>query len=186
MIRRFAMLLAVVSLALPAVGHESEPPDSELVADRIITVTDDFIVDVYHNGKFIRDEQRTLLHDQSGATVDRIDVELKHGDWLVVNVVNNRYRWGGAYYFAAVGQRGQGAEARVGMTSEVGSRWSACDDPSQVARFIAERDYLRSSAVKPVLVPWQDGDALMEKHAGSSAEAIWGSCRNTWLKFVAE
>jgi hypothetical protein len=187
MTSKFVKLFAVFCLVASAVGEETARPPKEIIADRIFTVTDDFIVEVYHNGQSVPDERRTLLVERFGATVELIDVPLRRGDWLVVNVVNNRFRWGGAYYFAAVGQIGKGAERSVGMTSEVGgTAWCACDDPGKVARFIAERDYLRKSAVKPVLVPWHEGDDLMESHAGSSAEAIWGSTRNTWLKFVAE
>src|SRR6476646_5439873 len=76
-------------------GRETPP----LRARYLITVADDFLVDVYRNGRAVPDAKRTLLDERFGATVERLDVEVRKGDWLVFNVVNNRMRWGGASYF---------------------------------------------------------------------------------------
>ena len=111
----------------------------ELIADHLFTVADDFIIDVYHNGEKVPDTKRTLLLERFGATAERIDIEVRQGDWLVFNVVNNRMRWGGCSYFAVTGRASTG----VAFTTELESgRWSCCDSPAKVADFLRDRLYL--------------------------------------------
>src|SRR4051794_10636228 len=98
-----ATLILVLVWSLHAVGQPGEPR-GEVIADRLFTVVDDFIVDVYHNGVKVPDARRTLLVELFGATAERLDVDVKQGDWPVFNVVNNRMRWGGCSYFAVTGR----------------------------------------------------------------------------------
>ncbi len=105
----------------------------------LVTVADDFIVDVYRNGQKIDDSSRTLLGELFGATVERIDVPLFAGDWVVFNVVNNRMRWNGFLLF----RRRRNARAgshRLHQFAFFGD-WSACDSPAEAARFIARRNF---------------------------------------------
>ena len=120
--------------------------------------------------------------DVFGATVERIRVDVRPGDWLVFNVVNNRMRWGGSSYFAV---KGQGTH---GFATELDSgRWSCCDDLEQVGQFIAERDRFADHRALPVTKPWSDGNAMMARHAdGWNGQAIWGGSRNTWIKYIAQ
>jgi len=186
--RRLATTVTTCALTLlvtaPA-GAQTKPKKDVTVAQYVITVADDFIVDVYLNGERVPDARRKLLLERFGATVERIDVPVRRGDWLVFNVVNNRLRWGGAYYFAAAGI--QKDETSVGFTTELDSgRWSCCDNPGNVARFISDRDFLASNSAQPVQRPWHEGDRIMSRHVkGWSGAPLWGSTRNTWIKFVA-
>ena len=156
---------------------------SQLLANHLITATDDFIVDVYHNGVKVPDDRRELLNEIHGATVERIKVDVRPGDWLVFNVVNNRMRWGGGSYFG-VAARG---DSGVAFTTDLDSgRWSCCDDLKEVARFIADRNALDDHRALPIANPWGDGDSLMEHHSdGWKGRPIWGGSRNTWIKFIA-
>src|SRR5262245_35721040 len=99
MIRATALLL-VLSLVAGGSPPLESPAATEARANYLITVTDDFVVDVYLNGKPIADAQRQLLDERFGATAEQMNVAVKKGDWLVFNVVNNRLRWNGAKYFA--------------------------------------------------------------------------------------
>ena len=153
------------------------------VADTLITVTDDFIVDVYQNGVKLPDQRRELAEDAHGATVERIKVDIRPGDWLVFNVVSNRMRWGGSAYFAVSGRGPSGVRI---VTETDSGRWSCCDDLTQVGRFIAERDHLADHRAMAPPVPWSDGDSLMARHSdGAASKPIWGGSRNTWIKFIA-
>jgi hypothetical protein len=165
----------------PSAGQTGEPR-GEVIADHLFTVTDDFIIDVYHNGQKVPDSRRTLLVEQFGATAERIDIEVKKEDWLVFNVVNNRLRWGGCSYFAVTGQGGDG----VAFTTESESgRWSCCDEPGKVSRFISDRLYLGEQRAQPIENPWSGGDDLMKQVAdGWTGKPLWGQSRNTWIKFV--
>ena len=167
---------------LTATGR-SEPPPGLVIADRLFTVADDFIVDVYHNGVKVPDEKRTLMHEVFGATAERIDIEVREGDWVVFNVVNNRLRWGGASYFGVAGR----GESGVAFTTEPGNgRWSCCDDTEEGSEFIGDRDYLAGNAAQPIQKPWAEGDGLMNQIAdGWTGKPIWGRSRNTWIKYVA-
>lgn len=155
------------------------------LAQYLVTVADDFIVDVYLNGERVPDTRRKLLVERFGATVERIGIPVEKGDWLVFNVVNNRMRWGGAYYFAAAGIRSD--ETTIGFTTELTSgRWSCCDNPGNVTRFISDRDYLTSNTARPVERPWHEGTPIMKGRVqGWSGSPVWGGTRNTWIKFVA-
>jgi hypothetical protein len=155
-----------------------------VMANRLIAVVDDFIVDVYHNGRRVPDSKRSLRDEVFGATVEAIDVEVRQGDWLVFNVVNNRLRWGGARYFAVAGvKEGSGTAFTTELTT---GRWTCCDDPSQAAAFIADPRFLQDQLAHKIQTPWDQGDALINQHAdGWNGSAIWGESRNTWIRFVA-
>ena len=155
----------------------------EVIANAIYTVADDFMVDVYHNGEKVPDSKRTMLEEIYGATVEKINIEVREGDWVVFNVVNNRLRWGGCSYFAAAGMK---ANLRVGFVSETDSgRWVACDDPGQVATFIAYPEGLAKPA-RRIETKWDQGDSRMNGITdGWQGSAVWGDSRNTWIKYVA-
>ena len=186
--RQLSIILAVVGLCLltPSSSQAKKgPAGDEVLAQYLYTVADDFIVDVYYNGERVPDAKRHVLLERFGATVERIDVAVRSGDWLVFNVVNNRLRWGGAYYFAAAGMKPD--ETTIGFTTELSSgQWSCCDNPSNVSRFVSDRDFLASHAAQRVARPWHEGDEHMKGHAkGWSGVPLWGTSRNTWIKFVA-
>ena len=155
----------------------------EVIANAIYIVADDFVVDVYHNGEKVPDSRRTMLEEIYGATVEKIEVEVREGDWIVFNVVNNRLRWGGCSYFAAAGMK---ANLGVGFVSEADSgRWVACDDPGQVAAFIAYPEGVAKPA-RRIAAKWDQGDARMNGITdGWKGSAVWGDSRNTWIKYVA-
>src|SRR4051794_34206143 len=160
--------LGLAALLAIAPGFSGDAPaqlpeaSARVLASTLITVADDFIVDVYHNGVKVPDDRRELVEEVHGATVERIRVDVRAGDWLVFNVVNNRMRWGGSSYFAVTGRGDSG----VAFTTELDSgRWSCCDDPAQVGQFIAEPDRFINHRVLPISNPWGDGDSLMARHA---------------------
>jgi hypothetical protein len=179
--RLLALGLFTVACGLPAASNGGSPPEP-LRARYVITVADDFVADVYHNGRVVPDSRRQLLLERFGATAERIELEVRRGDWLVFNVVNNRLRWGGAYYFAVAGCF---APAEFGFTSRLDDgAWSACDTPRDVDRFIAQKTYLQHRPAQPVAQPWSEGPTLMREYAGNSWDGapVWGASRNTWIK----
>src|SRR4051812_19071412 len=100
--------LAALLAITPSFAGDAPSPLSEragpVLARTLIAVADDFIVDVYHNGVKVPDDRREMVEEVHGATVERIKLDVRKGDWLVFNVVNNRLRWGGASYFAVSGR----------------------------------------------------------------------------------
>lgn len=162
--------------------HARETPRAKYV----ITVADDFVVEVYHNGKAVPDSKRKLLNERFGATTERIDEPIARGDWLVFHVVNNRLRWGGASYFAAAGCFVDNEYGFVTST-ETGA-WSACDSPRDADRFISDRNFLKHRPAHKITQPWSDGDTYIRAYAGTSwnGEPIWGANRSTWIKYIAE
>lgn len=177
-------LLSVGELAAGLASGLARPVRrGEVTANAVYVVADDFVVDVYHNGEKVPDAKRTLLEEIYGATVEKVEIEVREGDWVVFNVVNNRLRWGGSSYFAAAGMR---ANLGVGFVSETQSgRWLACDDPGQVATFLAHPEGVAKSA-RRIEAKWDQGDARMNGITdGWKGEAVWGDSRNTWIKYVA-
>lgn len=187
----FALILvAVVLFALwrTRANHEAVVrvtiPQGPVIANHVYTAADDFIVDIFHNGKRVSDNERTMVAEVFGATAEKIDIIVREGDWLVFNVVNNRFRWDAAYYFAAIGL---GENDTIGFASELQSgHWSFCDDPGEVPRFIAEPGYLATNHARAVYRPWDRGEGIMRGFSQDwQGQPLWGTNRNTWLKFVA-
>lgn len=167
----------------PKVEKGVRPPD--LLATHLITVADDFVVEAYKNGVRLQDGQRKLLDELHGATVERMSVDLRPGDWLVFHVVNNHLRWGGAKYFAVAGCLGSND---FGFVSDPASEsWSVCDDPARARDFIRQRDEGTDIRAGAIAKPWADGDGHMRKHAGKGfpGKPLWGGGGSTWIKFVA-
>jgi len=168
---------------LPKTDKTSAP--SNLLASYLITVADDFVVEAYKNGVRIQDDQRKLLNEVHGATAERMNVDVRPGDWLVFHVVNNHLRWGGAKYFAVAGCKGTND---FGFVSDpASSDWSVCDEPSRVRDFIRQRDEGTEIRAGVIAKPWVDGDAMILKHAGDGfpGKALWGGGGSTWIKYVA-
>jgi hypothetical protein len=168
-------------ISAPEVAKERKP----VLAKHLITVTDDFVVEAYKNGKRIEDGKRVLLNEIFGATVERMDVEVRPGDWLVFHVVNNRQRWGGSKYFAVAGMLGTN---EVGFVSDPASEaWSACDDPDRVRDFIRRREEGTEVRASPIAKPWEEGDEHMRQNTGDafSGKPLWGGGASTWIKYVA-
>lgn len=162
-------------------NRQSRAP--ERLATHLITVTDDFVIEAYKNGRRI--EMRELLDEIHGATVERMDVEVRHGDWLVFHVANNRLRWGGVKYFAVAGCHGKN---EFGFVSDPASNaWSVCDDPERAREFIRMRDAGTEIRAGAIAKPWKEGDAHMRRHAGEDfpGKPLWGGGSSTWIKFVA-
>jgi hypothetical protein len=158
--------------------------DARVRAHQVVTVTDDFVVDVYHNGVRVPDTKRKLLLDRFGATVEGMSVEVQRGDWLVFHAVNNRLRWDGAYFFGVAGVLAPG---EFGFVSELASgAWSVCDSPALADRFISEKHFLSDNRAALVERPWHEGRELMERYAGGAwpGEPIWGRERSTWIKII--
>jgi len=109
---------------------------------------------------------------------------VRAGDWLVFNVVDDRLRWHGAFYFGAGGTR---YGTVIGFVSELRSgQWSCCDDPSQVTRFISDRDYLTNNFAHAIAHPFDRGAKEMQNMIhGWPGEGLWGTTANTWIKYRA-
>lgn len=183
---KFSKTLLVLLCAGFVLGLSPRPvwADEDVVANYVITSADDFLVDVYHNGEVVPDGCRHMLSERFGATSERIDLQVRRGDWIVFHVVSDRMRWGGVRYFAAAGLF---EKNEFGFVSHPDSRqWSACDNTSRVAKFIAKKDFMSHSPAQKVTEIWRDGDELMKQFAGDSwcGEPLWGCSRDTWLKFI--
>ena len=156
-----------------------------VVAAGIQIVADDFVADIHHNGKLVPAESRKLQAEIFGAQAERVALSLRPGDWVVFNVVNNRLRWKGAYYFAAAAVDVDGLVVFASQTT--GGEWSACDDVAKAAQFINERDYLRDHKAQRVAKEWDRGDREMHRVCPDfTGEGIWGdpAARSTWIKFI--
>jgi len=165
---------------------ETEPKRApDVLCEYLITVADDFVVDVYHNGKPVPEAKRELLVERFGATAEKVKVTVRTGDWLVFHVVQNRLRWEGSKYFAVAGCF---AKDEFGFVSDPASEnWSVCDDPAKAPGFIRNRNAGRKVRALAIEVPWGEGDQYMKECAGQDfgGRALWGRAPSTWIKFVA-
>jgi hypothetical protein len=172
---------AATKPSVPVVPGELMP----VVATGIHIVADDFVADIHHNGKLVPAENRKLRAEIFGAQVEYVSLNLRPGDWVVFNVVNNRLRWNGAYYFAAAAVDIDGL-AVLSSQARTGD-WSACDDLAQAAKFVADRDHLRDQKPQPIAKPWDRGDKEIARAVPDfDGDGIWGgpTARSTWIKLV--
>lgn len=179
-----AVLCSWAAFTTSCTPGSPQPNNAPVRAESLITAADDFIVDVYHKGIPVPDSDRQVLLERFGATVERIAVQARQGDWLAFHVVNDRLRWGGVYYFAVAGGWTTNG---YGFVSELRSgAWSACDDPTKAARFIRDKTFMSDNKASPVERPWQDGSPLMKQFAGSTwnGEPVWGQKPSTWIKVI--
>jgi hypothetical protein len=183
----------VLSLADEPVGGDNYAwkivaTDPIVCSNFLYTATDDFIVNVYHNGNLVPLQQRILLNEICGATGEKINLETREDDWIVFNVANNILRWNGSCYFAVAGMLNN--DTMIFYSNLSNGKWSYCDDPGLANEFIADRAFMTNSRVKTVLTPWSDGDALIKSYVPSWSEPnqspIWGdyNSRNLWIKVV--
>jgi hypothetical protein len=190
-----AITLAALVWYLRPAGREMEDiyalapaatnPNAPVLATELFLGADDFVVDVFHNGRRVPDAARSMSAEVYGAIGERTRVTVRAGDWLVFNVVNNRLRWGGAYYF---GVAGVDANGTVTFASEEGPQWSVCEEPGLVPRFIADPNFLSDRAARRIEKPWAGGDKMITNQVnGWTGHALWGSPtnRNVWIKFRA-
>ena len=87
----------------PPAANPEPSAHGEIVATKLFIGADDFVVDLFHNGQRVPDTARQMTTEVYGAIGERVDITVRERDWVVFNVVNNRLRWGGAYYFGVAG-----------------------------------------------------------------------------------
>ena len=159
---------------------------SDVRAHYLVTVANDYIIEAYKNGVLIPDAKRELLDEIFGATVERITLDVRDGDWLVFHVVHNHLRWGGTKFFAVAGCL---AENKFGFVSDPASpQWSACDDPAQAADFVRLREYGTKTRASVETNAWSEGMDRMHDAAGKSfnGKPLWGLAPSTWIKFLVD
>lgn len=179
---RFAVCLLGVFLAM----IQRVPGQDRPIATSVVTVADDFVADVYYNGKQVRDSSRHLISDKFGAEAEKDAIIVSKGDWLVFHVVNFPIRWDGVCFFAAAGLLD---EDHFGFVSDLNSQdWSFCDNPSDVNQFIRDEGYLCENKAQEIPHPWRDGIPRMKEFAGSSwrGDSLWGrpGDHSVWLKII--
>jgi hypothetical protein len=153
-----------------------------VIANQVYVVADDFVVEVYQNGKKVPLGARGLMREIHGATAERIDIDVHQGDWLVFHVVNNRLRWDGASYFAVAGVH---SGEQVFTSSLTAGHWTSNDDPSQADAFISSAEY-PFRPVHGIERKWAEGDSLMKEMVPLwSGIPVWGASPSTWIKYRA-
>ncbi len=178
--------LLVCCLAGACATPPAPPAEGALRAREVLWVADDFVVELWHNGHVVPLGSRRLENEIFGATVERVPLTVRTGDWLCFHVVNNRLRWGGCRFFAAAGKL---AEHEFGFESDPQSpAWSACDDPERAAQFVASANTPGERRALPIAHPWDQGAARMRDLCGPGcrAQPLWGASASTWLKVRIE
>ena len=168
--------------------QEQEPGRIEIgrahPAEQLLSVADDFVVDIWVNGKLLPLSARQMLVEMFGATTERVHFDLREGDWIVFHVVANRLRWGGARYFGVYAMNDDRQRAFVTKTN---GGWSACDDPSKVAEFTLDRAAGTDRPATRIKNPWSGGRGMFRGRIPEKefpGEPIWGESASTWLKYV--
>jgi hypothetical protein len=154
-----------------------------VVATSVLFAADDFVINVYHNGQAVPDSAFKLEREIFGATVMRVQIDVQRGDWLVFEVVNDRFRWKGSCGFAAAGLTADGEVAFA--TDTQGGQWSACDSSDRASRFISEAGYLSNNGPSIPTNPWARANDEMSSRCDWSGKIIWGAgdTPHVWIKY---
>lgn len=171
--------------ARPPLDRHGRAIQNAIVADHILTVSQDFVVDVYVNGKPVPQATRSLVLDHFGCQIEKIHVPIRRGDWVVFAVANNRLRWGGSYFFAAAGMTNAGA---LGFQSKLQDRrWTYVDDPTKVKNFIERKNQPGLPVVPVKNIPdWGLSQIKAMAKDQWTGDPVWGVARLSWIKFVAD
>jgi hypothetical protein len=169
-------------------NHPAFAQDDDVKARYVITVCNDFVVDLYKNGDKVPERLRHNANELFGAEVEKDDIKVSTGDWLVFHVVSNAIRWNGVYFFAAAGMR---EKDDFGFFTDYKSDdWSSCDNPSDVDQFISDKNYMSDAKVHriPEENLWRDGIPRIKAYTGDSwpGTPLWGhiGSRSVWLKVI--
>jgi len=155
-----------------------------IVAHHLQIVSSEFVVDVYQNGKLVPAKQHTLEKEIYGAQIERVDLEIREGDWLVFHVVNNDLRGDNfPRYFVVAGMVDDKRSAFVSETQS--GNWFVCDNVQNVPQFITDRDYHGDGPAHRLTVHWSDGDKeISQRVPGWSGDPIWGTSHEPWIKYI--
>jgi hypothetical protein len=175
--------LVAVCFTLGAPTPASAGASDAVVATSVLIAADDFVINVYHNGQPVSDSQFKLEGDIFGATVMRVQMDVRSGDWIVFEVANDRFRWNGSCGFAAAGLAPGGKVAFVSDTE--GGHWSACDSSDKASHFISDADYLSDAGAAVPANPWMRANDEMKSRCRWNGKIIWGAsdARHVWIKY---
>lgn len=161
------------------------PQTSQALGRQIISkvawMADDFVVELYHNGRLVPLDVRTLEEEIFGATRESCRLAVKEGDWLVFHVVNNRMRWGGARLFVAALLHND----EPILVTQLDEKWSYCEKLENITTFIGVRDEGFGEPIKqiPAEKVWDGiGKWQSQPSGGYGAVPIWGQGPSTWIK----
>lgn len=177
----FAFIALLCTSGVPRPAHAGDSDD--VVATSVLVAADDFVINVYHNGQPVPDSNFKLEKEIFGATVMRVRMDVRHGDWIVFEVANDRFRWQGSYGFAAAGLTSDKDVAFASNTDD--GHWSACDSPDNASHFINDADYLNKNTTAAPASPWTRGTDELKQQCDWNGQMIWGSgdARHVWIKY---
>jgi hypothetical protein len=160
-------------------------PHGPIVADQLLLVADDLIVEIYLNGERVPDESWKLEREVFGAMVVSVRIEVREGDCLVFNVANDPLRWGGSCGFSAAALMGE-QKMPVFTTESKSGAWSTAESVSQVDRFIKEPGYLAEHLAVIPSNPWKECTTELVKRCEYTGDTLWGESRahSVWIKYV--
>ena len=178
------ILAACCAGASPVLSSQPQLlPHPPRVADSLLIAADDFVTDVYLNGKRLPNRDYDLLVENFGATMMQVHVSIYPGDWLVFNVSNDRFRWGGASGLAVAGL----LRGHTSFTSQINSPlWCSCVNLAQVPAFIANRNSLMARPVVRPRNPYRwVWNSVNGKCNFKNGKIIWAKGRraNVWIKY---
>lgn len=158
-------------------------PVPGVLADELVLVAKDFVIEIYHNGRRLERSERRMVLDRFGSTVEKVDVDVEIGDWLVFHVAHNRLRHGGTKYFGLTGLR-DGVPTIVSRANS--EDWSICDQAALSSEFIHQREFGTEARAIPIAKPWEEGGKFMKKYSGHDfvGDPVWGTAASTWIKFT--
>ena len=191
-----AIAIHIAELDSELRGMKGRPADSvmapkpaarqrgKVVADKLLLVADDLIVDIYLNGERVPDELLKLEREIYGAMVLSARLELHEGDCLAFVVANDLPRWG-TCGFSAAALMGTGNTPIFWSESSTGA-WCTCESVIQADRFIKDPAYLADRKAVVPDKPWNDCKTELAKRCEYSGDTLWSSAPShlVWFKYV--
>jgi hypothetical protein len=162
---------------------DSSLDQGKVIAHYLQIVSSEMVTDVYQNGKIVPAKQHVLQAEIFGAQIERVNIEIHEGDWIVFHAVNNDLRGGFPRYFVAAAMAD--SQHSVFQSETESGQWFRCDTLERVPAFISNRNDHGDGKPRLVTVHWGDGDKqIAEKVPDWSGEPIWGVSHEPWLKYI--
>lgn len=168
----------------PRVAQASHPHSDrgKIVGDSVYWVACDFVANVWHNGKRVPPNQRVMEEEIHGRTIERDRVEIREGDWLVFQLVNNPLRENGVKLFMLAVLK----DGRPVLASENSEFWTSVSDPSIAEDFVQSYQSAHGSSVQELQREerWEDGyQRFRRAFRFPGAKPIWGQDEPVvWIK----
>ncbi len=165
----------------PGESGAPEPLDTrgDYIAKYVEFAAESFVTEIWLNGLRVPDAARKRVATRDGVAYDRLELEIREGDWLVFQVANDRAR--GEGFLAAWGLDNDG---KTVFQSSATDGWFVCEEPGRAHAFVASKDGKGAYPATPSSTAKLMSISKEPKEHRLGGEPLRARSGTTWIKCV--